>query len=205
MGEPSQGSSQGELSGEKTFGNSDKGLVTSYLKEQLEQEDKETKFKTDFDQKITQDKREGVSKRKRKNLKTEQKLPQNNTQDQLQLEEPVNPDKELLENTEFEVLKPITHNHFVLDLFQSKSFKDKNVLEEYTYKIVPKYPSDKIPLNHTILHLKALFVTLLDEMSTKYGNSAKVRIFISHDALKKQIIIPPQFLDKISSEIHKRY
>ena len=124
-----------------------------------------------------------------------------NLEELMQVDTNVNSNSELIENSEFKVLKPITHNHFVLDLFQSKSFKDKNVLNEYTYKIVPKYPTKDIPMNNILLHLKALFMSLIDEMRKEYGGAAKIRVYIWHQELKTQIVIPPQFLDKISSDI----
>ena len=173
-------------------------VVNSFLEEQL----KESSYPLDISTSMEIEYEEPVPEELQEKIDYEEPIQvDKELQEKIDYEGPIQIDKELQENNEFKFVNPVIHNHFVLDLFESKSFKDKNVLEEFTYKIVPKHPTEKIPMNHVILHLKALFTTLLEEMQQKYGDTAKVRVFIWHVALKKQIIIPPQFLDKVSSDI----
>ena len=176
----------GEIDEDKKVEHTEKQAVQSYIKEFLE---------------------EGKASDKDNEQKVEVKNAEEpmQTEDQSDREEPMEVEKEeepmqVQENAEFKVLKPVTHNHFILDLIQSKSFRDKNVLSEHTYRVRPKYPSNEVPMNYLLTHLQALFSTLLEEMTKAYGDAAKVRIFISHDQLKKEIVIPPKFLGYITSE-----
>lgn len=116
-------------------------------------------------------------------------------------EETNNSAQENNSNSTFSILDPIEHNHFVLELMQSKSFKDKNVLNEYTYRVRPKYPAQEIPLNDLLPQLKGLFISLINEMRISYGNSSKVRVFIYHEELKKEIIVKPTFLGNLTSDL----
>jgi len=126
-----------------------------------------------------------------------------NTEEQSQannVEKEKSLDNFLQDKSEFTVLRPVEHNSFVLELMQSKSFKQKNVVSEYTYRVRPKYPAEEKPLNDLLPQLKGLFESLLDEIKKAYGQTSKVRVFIQHEELKKEIIVKPTVLAYLTSD-----
>ena len=47
----------------------------------------------------------------------------------------------------FELVGPPEENNFVLEVVQSKSFKQHNAVKEITYRAKLKNPSEDVPLN----------------------------------------------------------
>ena len=100
----------------------------------------------------------------------------------------------------FELVRPPEENNFVLEVVQSKSFKQHNAVKEITYRAKLKNPSEDVPLNLLLQQLHALFDTILVEAKEEYGESGVMRIYISHPNLEKAIIIPPTHMGYLNSE-----
>ena len=105
-----------------------------------------------------------------------------------------------MEQPRFEVVRPPEVNNFVLEVFQSKSFKQKNAVKEITYKAKLKNPPEKAALNNLLHHLHSLFDTILNETRDEYGDNGVMRIYINHPKLEKAIIIPPTYLGYLDAE-----
>jgi hypothetical protein len=95
------------------------------------------------------------------------------------------------EHPDIEIVRPPIENHFVLELFQSKSFKKSQDVKEMTYRVKLKHPSDKVPITHLLPQLEGLFNSLIDEIRHEFGNHGVARIFIQHPNLERPIIIIP--------------
>ena len=72
------------------------------------------------------------------------------------------------------MVRPPEENNFVLEVVQSKSFKQHNAVKEITYRAKLKNPSEDVPLNLLPQQLHALFDTILAEAKEEYGESGVV-------------------------------
>ena len=104
-----------------------------------------------------------------------------------------------------ELVRPPEVNNFVLEVLQSKSFKQRNAVREVTYRATLKNPSGDESLNNLIHHLHALFDTVLLEAKEEYGENGVMRIYINHPKLEKAIIIPPTHLEYLDAENILKY
>ena len=100
----------------------------------------------------------------------------------------------------FEVVRPPEENFFEIEVFQSKSFKQRNAAREITYRAKLKNPSEDVTLNNLLHHLHAMFDSILIEAREEYGDKGVIRIYISHPKLEKPIIVPPVYLGYLDSE-----
>ena len=92
----------------------------------------------------------------------------------------------------FEVVRPP-----VLEVINSKSFKQSNAAGEITYRARLRDPADDVPLNYFLQHLHALFDIILQEARRDYGESGVMGIYISHPKLEKA----PTYLGYLTSEL----
>ena len=91
-------------------------------------------------------------------------------------------------------------NRFVLEARTSKSFKHKQAANETTYVVKLAEPAEDKSLSDLIVHLKALFETLLEELKSKYpADKSILRLYIEHPKLDSPIIIYPDYLSKITA------
>ena len=100
----------------------------------------------------------------------------------------------------FELVRPPEENHFVLDVVNSKSFKQSNAVREITYKARMKYPAADVHMSNLLPHLHALFDTVLQEARKDYGESGVIRMYIDHPQLQKAIIVTPTYLGDLNPE-----
>ena len=107
---------------------------------------------------------------------------------------------ELDEVQGFEVNRNVDDNYFTLTVRNSKSFKSKFTAREVTYSAKMKHPTDVL-LTNFIPQLKALFTVILDELRNDYGDSGVARIYIYHQNLEKEIIIPPRYLGDLDPDV----
>ena len=101
----------------------------------------------------------------------------------------------------FELVRPPEENHFILEVVDSRSFRQSNAAREITYRARLRYPAADVQLNYLLPHLHALFDTVLEEARRNYGQSGVIRIYISHPQLQKAIIVPPTYLGHLNSEL----
>ena len=101
----------------------------------------------------------------------------------------------------FVVQRPLNVNNFVLEVKQSKSFRQASAAEEITYTAVLSQPSDEVFLSDLSVDLEALFSTILNESERKYGKSGVIRVFIQHPNLQKAIIVPPTYLGMLTPQL----
>ena len=88
----------------------------------------------------------------------------------------------------------------MLEVINSKSFKQSNAAREITCRARLRDSADDVPLNYLLQHLHALFDSILQEARRDYGDSV-MRIYISHPKLEKAIIVPPTYLGYLTSEL----
>lgn len=100
----------------------------------------------------------------------------------------------------FQIVRPLEVNNFVLEIKNTKSFKNTNAAREITYQAKLKHPIDNLLLNDLGPNLQALFQTILDELKQDYGNEGVARIYINHPNLQRAIIIPPTYLGDLEIE-----
>ena len=110
---------------------------------------------------------------------------------------PPTPPPLIEDNEEFRV-KQADSNTFVLHVKSTKSFKHSNAVNEITYTVGLRHPSDQIPLSSLFPELLGMFETLLDEMMERYGPGSMMRIFMTHPRLESAIIIYPDYLGKMN-------
>ena len=102
-------------------------------------------------------------------------------------------EEELLQNQVFEILPP-EENNFILEIKNSKSFKNSNAAREITYRAKLKEPNANILFKELLPQLMGLFGTIIDEMKKDYGNEGVARVYIQHPNLERAIIVPPKYL-----------
>ena len=98
----------------------------------------------------------------------------------------------------FEVNRNVDDNYFTLNVRSSKSFKSKFTAREITYTAKMKYPTE-VSLTNFVPQLKAMFDTVLDELKKDYGNEGVARVYINHQNLEREIIVPPRYLGDLDS------
>ena len=103
---------------------------------------------------------------------------------------------------ELKIITPPEENNFILELRQSKSFKQVNAAFEMTYKVKLAHRTPDLLLNNLLPNLQALFDTLLDHIREQYGEDGVARIYINHPKLESAIIVRPKKIwDLTATEI----
>ena len=74
-----------------------------------------------------------------------------------------------------EIIYPPEENHFILELKESRSFKQSNAAHEMTYKVKLNHNNPELLLNNLLPNLQALFDTLLEHMREQYGEDGVAR------------------------------
>ena len=97
-------------------------------------------------------------------------------------------------------VESVKKNRFVLNVVDSKSFKDKKVVNEITYNLTLRYPEPEVGLDSLQEEMQGLFESILEEYRAQYGPRTKMRIFIDHPMLESPIIIYPEFLGLLTVE-----
>ena len=97
-------------------------------------------------------------------------------------------------------VESVKKNRFVLNVVDSKSFKDKKVANEITYNLTLRYPEPELGLDSLQEEMQGLFESILEEYRAQYGPRTKMRIFIDHPMLESPIIIYPEFLGLLTVE-----
>ena len=100
----------------------------------------------------------------------------------------------------FEIVRPLEGNHFILEVLQSRSFKQSRAAREITYRARLRNPVEDVPLNDLLANLHALFDSIIQEARKDYGESGVMRIYISHPNLETAIIVPPTYLGILTPE-----
>ena len=105
------------------------------------------------------------------------------------------------EESPFELVRPPPQdNYFMLEVIQSKSFKQSHAAREITYRAKLKNPVSNVPMNDLLPHLHVLFDTILKETKREYGDAGVMRFYISHPKLERAIIVGPAYIGDMTSE-----
>ena len=99
---------------------------------------------------------------------------------------------------ELEIITPPEENNFILELKESRSFKQANAAFEMTYKVKLANHTPDLLLNNVLPNLQALFDTLLHHTRQQYGEDGVARIYINHPKLESPIIVRPKKLWELS-------
>ena len=93
---------------------------------------------------------------------------------------------------QLQIITPPEENNFILELRQSRSFKQSNAAFEMTYKVKLAHRTPDLLLNNLLPNLQALFDTLLHHIREQYGEDGVARIYINHPKLESAIIVRPK-------------
>ena len=96
------------------------------------------------------------------------------------------------------IITPPEENNFILELKESRSFKQSNAAFEMTYKVKLVNHTPDLLLNNLLPNLQALFDTLLHHTRQQYGEDGVARIYINHPKLESPIIVRPKNLWELS-------
>ena len=99
---------------------------------------------------------------------------------------------------ELNLVLPPEEENFVLELKESKSFKQSNAAHEMPYKLTLANKRPDLLLNNLLPNLQAMFETLLQHTREKYGKDGVARIYINHPKLESPIIVRPKYLWELS-------
>ena len=105
---------------------------------------------------------------------------------------------DVVEKPQLRLVTPPEENNFILELKESRSFKQKNAAFEMTYKVKLNNTDPGLLLNNLLPNLQALFDTLLDHTREQYGDEGVGRIYINHPKLESAIIVRPKYLWELS-------
>ena len=99
---------------------------------------------------------------------------------------------------QLQLVTPPEENNFILELRQSRSFKQSNAAFEMTYKVKLAHRTPDLMLNSLLPNLQALFDTLLHHIREEYGEDGVARIYINHPKLESAIIVRPKKIWELS-------
>ena len=97
------------------------------------------------------------------------------------------------------LVTPPEDNHFILELKESRSFRQRNAAHEMTYKVKLNNTNPDLLLNNLLPNLQALFETLLEHTREQYGEEGVARVYINHPKLESAIIVRPKYLWELSA------
>ena len=107
-------------------------------------------------------------------------------------------DSDNINKPELKLVQQPEENHFILELKESRSFKQKNAAYEMTYKVKLNNSNPELLLNNLLPNLQALFDTLLYHTREQCGDEGVDRIYINHPKLESAIIVRPKYLWELS-------
>lgn len=100
---------------------------------------------------------------------------------------------------QLQLIEPPDNMYFVLDLKQSRSFRQANAAHEMTYTVKLKNKKPDLYLNNLLPNLQALFDSLLQHTREEYGEDGVARIYIDHPKLESAIVVKPTYLGHLNS------
>ena len=103
-----------------------------------------------------------------------------------------------VDKPELKIITPPEENHFILELKESRSFKQANAAFEMSYKVKLANTNPELLLNNLLPNLQALSDTLLHHTREQYGEDGVARIYINHPKLESPIIVHPKKLWELS-------
>ena len=93
---------------------------------------------------------------------------------------------------------PPEEQHFVLELKESRSFRNANAAHEMTYKVKIARNDPDLLFNNLLPNLQAIFDTLLHHTCLQYGDQGIARIYIDHPKLESPIVVRPKHIWELS-------
>ena len=93
---------------------------------------------------------------------------------------------------------PPEEEHFVLELKESRSFRNANAAHEMSYKVKMARNDPDLLFNNLLPNLQAIFDTLLHHTREQYGDQGVARIYIDHPKLESPIVVRPKYIWELS-------
>ena len=93
---------------------------------------------------------------------------------------------------------PPEEEHFVLELKESRSFRNANAAHEMSYKVKMARNDPDLLFNNLLPNLQAIFDTLLHHTREQYGDQGVARIYIDHPKLESPIVVRPKYVWELS-------